>query len=165
MLSWCFYGEQRWEYLFGKKIILPQRRGFSGKTPRSWRRGDLGWDGALDEALRPRLVDPPSGVLFTANQRTVHHELAAQLSSLWSLPYRAYRLQEMLAGQETFTEADFLAMQLDTRSQPLERIRDLVQQVVSADDVDPRLAQVRRHAEAWNGRADADQPGFRLLYA
>jgi len=25
MLSWCFYGEQSWEYLFGKKIILPYR--------------------------------------------------------------------------------------------------------------------------------------------
>lgn len=25
MLSWCFYGEQSWEYLFGTKIILPYR--------------------------------------------------------------------------------------------------------------------------------------------
>lgn len=25
MLSWCFYGEQSWEYLFGKKVILPYR--------------------------------------------------------------------------------------------------------------------------------------------
>ncbi len=144
---------------------LPRRRGLTGKVPRSWRHGDIGWDGVLDESLRPRLVDPPSGVLFTANHRTVHSGHAAHLSQLWAMPYRAYRIQEMLAAEERFSEADFLAMQLDTRSEPLELIRQIVQEVLPYDDPDVSLARVRHHVDAWNGRADTDQPGFRLLHA
>ncbi len=49
---------------------LPVRDGFDGKTPRSWAAGAVGWVG---ERPGPQLAEPPDGMLYTANGRTVPH--------------------------------------------------------------------------------------------
>ncbi|HVS04373.1 MAG TPA: penicillin acylase family protein [Thermoanaerobaculia bacterium] len=143
--------------------FLPARRGFDGKWPRSWADGSVGWDGPLPEDERPVLVDPPSGVLFTANQRTVGTPASHRLSRVWTQPTRAFRLAELLAAQRSWNEAETLAVQLDTRSVEHDAIRDLVLATIPADDPDAVLRRVRQHVAAWDGTAGADQVGFRLL--
>ena len=47
--------------------FIPKRLGFDGSTPVPWS-ADCRWDWG-SQAPRPSLVDPESGVLFTANNR------------------------------------------------------------------------------------------------
>ncbi len=142
---------------------LPNRVGFTGKMPTSWADGSRRWDGELDESLRPVIIDPPGGVLFTANNRTVPIELSRRLGHSWVLPVRADRIAERLAGKETFTERDLLDIQLDTRSRMHDVARQIILEIVPEDEADERLARVRRYVSGWNGHADLDQPGFRLV--
>jgi penicillin amidase len=142
---------------------LPNRVGFTGKFPTSWADGSRRWDGELDESLRPVIIDPPGGVLFTANNRTVPIEHSRRLGHSWVLPVRADRIAELLGQRETFTERDLLDIQLDTRSKMHDLARQIILEIVDEDESDERLARVRRYVTAWNGHADLDQPGFRVV--
>lgn len=143
--------------------LWPKRIGFDGTRPVSWAQGGVGWAGAADEAERPAVIDPPGGVLFTANHRTLPIDRARLLGRNWSPSFRARRISERLAQRATFTEDDLLELQLDTRVEMLDFYRDLLLAAIPADERDPRAARLRDVAASWNGRADADQPGCRAL--
>jgi penicillin amidase len=139
---------------------LPKRAGFDGARPESWADGTRGWHGRLDP---PRRLNPPGGVLFTANNRTVAEPAADDLSRMWMRPLRAKRIDDLLAGKNRLDERDLLAMQLDTRAEGYDLIRDIALEVLAPAESDPVLAGVRERIAAWNGLADPDQAGFRLL--
>jgi penicillin amidase len=141
---------------------LPRRVGFDGSRPESWADGSHAWDGELPP---PKLVGGRDGALFTANNRTLPPEAAAAVSRMWMRPLRARRIDELLHARRTFAPVDFLAMQLDTRAEGYEQIRDAVLEAVPADEPEALLARAREHVQRWNGRADVDQPGFRILQA
>jgi penicillin amidase len=84
---------------------------------------------------------------------------------MWMRPLRAKRIDELLAERRTFTERDFLAMQLDTRAEGYEQIRATILDVVAADERGAHLRRARELAAAWNGNADVEQPAFRMLHA
>ena len=141
---------------------LPRRVGFDGSRPESWADGRHAWSG---EQPRPALESPANGEVFTANNRTLPPVPAASLSRMWMPPVRAARIAELLAEHPTLDERESLAMQLDTRAAGYDQIRDVVLEVVPADETDPALTRAREHVRLWNGHADIDQPGFRILYA
>jgi len=140
---------------------LPRRVGFDGSRPESWADGSRAWAGELE---RPQQVGGRDGALFTANNRTLPPEQAAAVSRMWMRPLRAKRIDELLAARNTFGAPEFLAMQLDTRAEGYDQIRDVLLAVVPADDPNSLLRRARAEVEHWNGRADVDQPGFRILH-
>ena len=48
---------------------IPRRIGFDGRVPESWADGSKRWDGYFSPSESPRLIDPPSDQLWTANNR------------------------------------------------------------------------------------------------
>src|SRR5690606_3076954 len=84
---------------------------------------------------------------------------------MWMRPLRAKRIADLLSERREFSERDFLAMQLDTRAEGYEQIRDVLLDIVAADEAEPLLAAARAYALDWNGNADVDQAGFRILHA
>jgi penicillin amidase len=143
---------------------LPRRRGFEGLRPRSWAGGDVGWDGALDEAQRPTLLDPAAGVIYTANNRTIGDESSRLIGHAWASGYRAFRIAELLAGRSTFSERDLLAIQLDTRTIVFDLYRDLILEAARGSR-EPAVKETAKIVRAWNGSADTDQAALRLLEA
>ncbi len=145
---------------------IPRRFGFDGQTPISWAAGRSGWSGALEPAEYPRIVDPPSGRLWTANGRVVD---GAWLSLLgdggYALGARAQQIRDGLQSRPQFDEADFLALQLDDRAIFLQRWRDLLLATLTPDAVktDPGRAEMRQLAADWGGRAAVDSVGYRLV--
>jgi penicillin amidase len=140
---------------------LPNRVGFDGSVPVSWADGRTGWDGEL---ASPALLGSGDGALFTANNRTLPRARAARYSRMWMRPTRARRIDELLHARQQFTERDFLAMQLDTRAEGYDQIRDVLLDVVPPQDPEPLLREARAEVERWNGRADVLQSGFRVLH-
>jgi penicillin amidase len=141
---------------------LPQRSGFDGSRPESWADGRAAWIG---ETPSPRSAGGTDGSVFSANNRTLPLPAADALSRSWMRPLRANRIAELLAARPAFDEHDFLAMQLDTRAEGYEQIRSVLLAALPADEQDPELAVARAALEGWNGHADEDQTGFRLLQA
>jgi penicillin amidase len=140
---------------------VPHRIGFDGSAPETRSDGRRRWNGL---AALPKVATAADGVLFTANSRTVPSDLALSLGRMWMRPTRAQRIEELLRAKAKFSESDYFAMQLDTAALTYQQIRDLVLEVVPADETDESLAWARRAAMEWNGRADADSAGARLMY-
>lgn len=143
---------------------IPRRFGHDGRLPRSWAGGDAGWDGLLAPEEYPRIVDPPGGRIWTANNRVVDGEMLRVIGDGGLvLGARARQIRDDLRGIERATPRDMLAVQLDDRALLLERWRDLLLDVL-AGDADPRRAELRRIVEAdWTGRASIDSAGFRMV--
>ena len=146
---------------------LPEREGFDGTAPASWTEPEVGWRGDLPPGRRPQVVDPPGGLVVSANQRIAPPAVARAVSRTWLAPHRAERIGELLeqglAEAGTLDEEALRRIQLDTRSRVHDAYRDLVLAAVPPDDPDARLARARALVAAWDGTAGLEQAGFRLL--
>jgi penicillin G amidase len=140
---------------------VPMRRGFDGSAPRAWSSGEVGWDGTL---APPRLTGGEADVLLSANNRTLPLADAGRISRVWMPALRATRIAALLSDGATFTERDFLRMQLDTRAAGYDYVRELLLEAVPDDEHDPLLLRARALVIAWNGRADIDQAAFPILH-
>ncbi len=102
----------------------------------------------LDEM--PRLVDPPSGVVVSANQAP---GVAAELGEEWAEPRRAERIVGLLASREKHHVASFQAIQTDRYSAHLVRLRDLLLSRGAVADPEGPILQ------RWDGRLDPESAG------
>jgi penicillin amidase len=147
---------------------LPHRVGFDGRVPTSWADGSRRWDGWLEVADYPRIVDPPAGFLWTANQRTVG---GAALAALGDGGYhssaRARQVRDDLAVLGPAAERDMLAVQLDNRALFLSRWQKLLLDTLSptATAASPRRVELRRFVDGWGARAAVDSVGYRAVRA
>jgi penicillin amidase len=145
---------------------IPRRFGHDGRLPSSWADGRRGWFGWLEPAEYPRLIDPPSGRLWTANARVVDGEwLNVVGDGGYSLGARARQIREGLLAQDRFGERDFLNLQLDDHALFLERWRELLLATLTpdAEHADPRRNELRRHVADWGGRAAVNSVGYRAV--
>jgi len=147
---------------------IPRRFGHDGRLPASWADGQRGWSGWLEPAEYPRIVDPPSGRLWTANGRVVDGAWLARLGDGgYALGARARQIRDELLERDRFDELDFLRLQLDDRALFLERWRELLLATLTPDVIrtDTRRDEMRRLALDWGGRAAVDSVGYRLVRA
>lgn len=139
---------------------LPRRLGFDGSRPVPWSADGVGWNG---RQTLPVSFGRADGIVFNANNRSLPEPQASELSRAWMRPLRAKRIEELLGAAERFDEPAFLAMQLDTRAEGYDLLRDVILEVVPERGAQPLLARARAHVAGWNGHADAGEPGFRIL--
>ncbi len=146
---------------------LPHRVGFDGRVPTSWSDGSRRWEGLLPPEEVPRVIDPPSGRLWTANNRVVGGEAAAKIGDGGLVPgARAGLIRDRLAATENATPADMLAIQLDDSARFHERWRDLWLATLTPEAVaaDPRPQRFRDLLASWSGHAAADSVAYRLVH-
>ncbi|HEY7819541.1 MAG TPA: penicillin acylase family protein, partial [Vicinamibacteria bacterium] len=141
---------------------IPRRIGFDGSLPASWASGERTWDGYLAPEEYPRLSNPPSGAIWTANARVVEGEMLQKMGEGdYALGARAKQIRDSLLELQNATEKDMLAIQLDDRALFLSRWRELLLGVVRSgkglEDVEHVLD------EGWTGRASIDSTGYRAV--
>ncbi len=145
---------------------MPRRYGHDGRLPSSWADGQRGWNGWLEPDEYPRVVDPVSGRIWTANSRVVGGEMYALLGDGgYDLGARAQQIRNGLLKLEQATEEDLLAIQLDDRAIFLERWQRLVLEVLTPEAIaeDSRRGDFRQQVEAWGGHASIDSVAYRLV--
>ena len=153
---------------------LPNRRGYDGRLPVSWRFGDRAWDGLLDPDRVPVLASPllpgsgplPEGRIWSANQRHVGGEALRLVGDGdYARPYRAAQCREGLLRVDRAKPADLLAVQLDDRALFLERWHRRLLQTLSPAAVagKPAREELRRHIERWEGRAGPEAVSYRIV--
>ena len=145
---------------------IPNRRGYDPLLPGSWADPGQGWFGWLPPEDYPLVVNPASGVLWTANARVVEGAaLAAIGDGGYALGARAGHIRDRLLALSGATEADMLEIQLDDQARFLAPWRRLLLQVLTPAAVaaDARRGQLRRAVEAGARRAAIDDAGYRLL--
>jgi penicillin amidase len=146
---------------------LPRRVGLEGRHPISWADGAAGWNGTFAFEEQPRVVDPPSGLVWSANNRVVDGVALERIGDGgFRLGARARQIRDGLAALERATVQDMLAIQLDDRALFLERWRDLLLRTLTPQALadDPRRRELLGLVEeTWTGRASIDSVAFRLV--
>lgn len=142
---------------------IPVRTDFDPGIPTDWSAGD-GWTGWLAANDYPKVVNPPSGRIWTANARVIDGEYLRVIGNGgYDLGARAAQIRDKLFEKELFEVGDMLAIQLDDRALFLAPWRDLLLSVLDdAADV-PQLALYRSLIENWQPRASAESVGYRLV--
>lgn len=146
---------------------IPRKSGFDPQLPADWS-VEGGWQGWLDPSEYPRIVNPESGRIWTANARVVDADaLAVVGDGGYDLGARASQIRDGLFARERFAPEDMLAIQYDDRALFLARWRDLLLATLdeAAIDGDAGLLEYRELAENWLPRAAPDSVGYRLVRA
>ena len=145
---------------------IPRRVGYDPRLPAAWTAEGSGWQGWLRSDEYPAVVNPDNGVVWTANARVVNGDALALIGSHgYDLGARAQQIRDRLLNVENATIEDMLSIQLDDRAVLLERWRELLIDILDPTVVanDPRRAELRREVSRWNGRADPETAGYRLV--
>jgi penicillin amidase len=111
-------------------------------------------------------VDPPNGILATANARVTADGYPYPITLDWSAPYRNERIWKLLsersiATKDHLTPSDMLAIQTDVYSDLdhviAERLAYAIDHASKPDFThDKRLHQAADLLRAWNGSMDTD---------
>jgi penicillin amidase len=146
---------------------LPARgAGYDPTVPSDWTQPDAGWRGFLAPERYPRVVNPPDGQIWTANNRVVGGEALALIGDGGpDRGARARQIRDGLAGLERATPRDMLAIQLDDRALFLDRWRELILAELDAEALAGRddRAELRRLVASEAARASADSRGYPYL--
>ncbi|MBV9404864.1 MAG: penicillin acylase family protein, partial [Acidobacteriaceae bacterium] len=137
---------------------VPIRRGFHGDTPLDGASGNFEWQGYIPFDQMPRVYNPPSGIVATANQNPFPEAFAYAVDGSFADRYRVTQIRALLSRKEKLSVEDVLAVQKDVYSA---YDRFLAQQLVGAFDKRGSTNALVRDAIAalrhWNGQMDKDQ--------
>jgi penicillin amidase len=144
---------------------LPRRNNFDGSISLAREQADIGWDGLQPARHYPKVLNPPSGILTTANNRTLANQDNFLIGHNFAHGFRAYRIAKLLSMQEEMDENFLHTVQLDTQSDFYFFYRQLALSSLTDDMIktDAILADVKTALQNWNGHANADSTGFGLL--
>jgi len=150
-IGWTIYG------------AIARRVGFDGRIPTSWADGTRGWSGWLTRDEFPRVVDPQSGRIWTANARVVDGDMLAKIGDgNYEVGSRARIIRERLESQDRFTATDLLSIQLDTSAEFLTRWRTLLLGELKSVTDQPRIRLREIVERDWDGKASPGSAGYRL---
>ena len=156
-IGWSIYGS------------IPRRVGFDGRIPASWADGTHKWEGWLSDGEYPRILDPSSGRIWTANARVVDGDPLEKLGDgNYEIGSRARIIRERLFARERFDAGDLLNIQLDTSAAFLERWRAVLLKSLSdtavAGNAERALVRDVVNTE-WSGQATPGSAAYRLVRA
>ena len=140
---------------------IPRRVGFDGSRSVSWADGSAYWDGYLSVEEQPRIYNPPSHRIWTANARTMDGEFLSLMGDHgYALGARQQQIRDALFARESFVEQDLLDIQLDDRALFLQRWQEQLLELVGDAE---QYAEVRSQIINWGARASADSVGYRIV--
>jgi penicillin amidase len=146
---------------------IPRRGDGDSELPMDWSESGA-WEGWVAPADYPRILNPESGRIWTANSRVVDGvALDIVGDGGYDLGARTQQIRDALFAIDEYSPADMLVVQLDDRAIFMERWRDLLMQTLDAkalDDNAPR-AQYLELVANWVPRASTESVGYRLVRA
>jgi penicillin amidase len=143
---------------------IPVRAAYDPSLPADWSE-EHGWQGWLPAEQYPRIVNPESGRIWSANSRIVDGEALHLIGDGgYAFGARAKQIRDGLFAKQQFEPHDMLAIQIDDRAVFLAQWQTLLLEVLS-DAAEPELQEYRQLVENWIPRATAESVGYRLVRA
>ncbi|MBE0624663.1 MAG: penicillin acylase family protein [Burkholderiales bacterium] len=111
------------------------------------------WDGYIAFEDLPQSYNPASGEIITANHKIVPKDYPHYITSEWSLPYRAERIQQLLDATPKHTLQSFAKIQADTVSL---QVREILPLLLKTRTADAEALQVLQQLRRWNANMSVD---------
>lgn len=132
---------------------LPRRGRENGWLPVPGWTGEHEWLGWIAHEEMPRVMDPPGGVIVTANNRVVADDHPDYLCTDCHPPYRARRIAQRVLELAPFAPEDAAAVHADTLSPNALLLREKL--AALPPPADPAAAALRERLLGWDGRMEA----------
>ena len=136
---------------------VPIRAAGDGSLPVSGSDDAHEWKGYVPFDDMPRVYDPESGILATANGRITANGYKYSISSEWEAPWRTDRIYRVLESGKKFAVGDMLALQMDISS-TYDRFcaEKFVYALDHAGKISDRAKRAADILREWDGRMSAD---------
>ncbi|MGG3913011.1 penicillin acylase family protein [Rossellomorea vietnamensis] len=95
---------------------IPIRKTGDGLLPVPGWDPDYDWQGFIPFDELPKVINPESGFVATANNKVVDDDYPYHISHHWAQPYRYMRISEYLEGKSDLTIADMKTLQMDQKN-------------------------------------------------
>jgi penicillin amidase len=136
--------------------------GHQGMVPVPGWDGRFEWQGFIPYEEMPKLLDPPSGFIVTANNKVVGDDYPHFIAYDMADPYRAQHLTALLSAGRQFTRESLRKIQAETYGLPAAAIRPYLLAVPPAGKREKEaLDQVR----SWNLRYEPGSVGATVYEA
>ena len=115
------------------------------------------WTAYIPFDKLPSVLNPPSGIIATANGRITPNGYPYSISVQWEAPWRTDRIYRVLGSGKKFAAGDMLALETDVYSELDRFMADkFVYAVDHAKNASPRAHQAADILRQWNGQMDAN---------
>lgn len=132
---------------------VPIRAAGDGSLPVSGADDAHEWTGYIPFDKLPRIYNPVSGVIATANGRITPDRYPLSISVEWEAPWRTERIYHVLESGRKFAAADMLALENDVHSEnDLYAAERFVYAVDHAAKPSARAKQAADLMRNWDGR-------------
>ncbi len=113
------------------------------------------WTGFIPFDKMPSILNPPSGLIATANGRISPDKYPFSISAEWEAPWRTDRIYRVLQSGKKFSASDMLSLQTDNYSELDRFVADrIVYAVDHARNPSPLAHQAADILREWNGQMD-----------
>ncbi|MEV4116978.1 penicillin acylase family protein [Nonomuraea sp. NPDC049695] len=140
--------------------LVPRRPGYDGLLPVPGD-GRYEWDGFHDGAELPRVINPKSGFVASANEYNMPPGHPVRVGYEWEPAARKERIADVLSSSTRHTTSEMARLQFDHVDEYARRIVAVLRDIPAGDD--PDTAAALRHLRDYDGTASADSPGAALF--
>jgi penicillin amidase len=136
---------------------VPIRAAGDGSLPVDGSNNSHEWTGYIPYDKLPSVLNPPSGILATANGRISPDGYPYSISVEWEAPWRTDRIYRVLGSGRKLSSSDMLALEMDVYSELDRLVADKL--VYAVDHANKPSKQAREAANIlrdWNGQMDAN---------
>ncbi len=141
---------------------FPVRKTGTGTLPYDGSTDEGEWTGFVPFDAMPKVYDPPSGVIVTANSRITGADFPHKLTVMPLAAYRARRIQDLLESRPKHSIQDFLDIQGDTYSISgalfAREVAEVAREDTSAEVKDEKWQAAVRLLSEWDAKVE---PGSR----
>jgi penicillin amidase len=135
---------------------VPIRAAGDGSLPVDGSNNAQEWTGYVPYDKLPSVLNPPSGIIATANSRITPDGYPYSISVEWEAPWRTDRIYRVLESGKKFSAADMLALETDIYSELDRFVADkLVYAVDHASNASRQAQKAADILRQWNGQMDA----------
>jgi penicillin amidase len=136
---------------------IPIRANGNGALPVPGDTDQFEWKGYIPFEELPRVLNPPDGIIATANARTVGPSYKYYLTDRQAGPFRTERIYQLLQGRNDLKPEDLNAVQNDILSLPNQFLaKQLLNAAQSTPPKDPRTQKLIAQLNGWDARASAN---------
>ena len=147
-------------YIMSGRVPI-RTEGHDGSMPVDGTTSKYEWQGFVDPMENPRLFNPDTDYIVTANNAVVSPEAFPYTVTVdWTFGYRARRIEELLTASETHSLESFAAIQFDNLNQAAQQAVPWLQ---SLGLEDARLAEAVDWLAGWDFQNDAESPQAALF--
>ncbi|GAA5139801.1 penicillin acylase family protein [Thalassotalea piscium] len=147
---------------------IPKKSTDFGDLPHSWANGDYSWQGYLLPQAYPKVLNPSTDRLWTANSRVVGGKMYEVIGNGgYALGARSHQIKQRLFEKQRFNEEDLLAIALDDDALFLKRWRNFILATVLTDETlekFPNLTLAKNIIESESTlKASVDSVAYRIV--